>query len=47
MEDGITRACLDNMQVMKAIGDGDKDMDQRGMTLPSTLSRWVDTMLSG
>ncbi len=28
MEDGITRACLDNPQVLKEIGHGNKETDQ-------------------
>jgi hypothetical protein len=46
-EDGITRACLDDPQVMKAIGDGNKDMDQLYLSIQMASDLAIHALTMG
>ncbi len=46
-EDGITRACLDNPQVMKAIGDGNEDTDQLHLAIQMASDLAIHALTMG
>jgi hypothetical protein len=46
-ENEITRACLDNPQVSKEIGDGNKDMDQIYLAIQTANDLTIQALMMG